>query len=141
NGDGVALGQNQVTPLSNRTFEILSGVMADYRYREVEDLMIRATISRVATGIAENVAERIVGPAYPNPASNRIYVDIDNSLVNSPNIAVRIFDATGRNVSSSVVPVTGNRIELTTSDLSTGLYTACFSLNNAEVSRKFTIVR
>jgi hypothetical protein len=141
NGDGVALGQNQVTPLSNRAFEILGGVLADYRYREVEDLMIRATISRVATGIAENTAERIFGPVYPNPSSNRIYVDVDNALIKAPGILVRIFDATGRIVSSNLTPVSGNRIELSTSELANGLYTARFSLNAAEVSRKFTIAR
>ena len=141
NGDGVALGQNQTTPLSNRTFEILSGVMADYRYREVEDLMIRATISRVATGVSENPADGFFGPAYPNPASGQVFIDLEASKIQSSELLVRLFDATGRLISTTTLAASANRIELPLSGLTSGLYTARIAVGDQEVSRRFTIAR
>ena len=58
--DGISLGQNQVPPISNRTFEILGQASnpiawADYRYREIDDLMINAFIEHEPVGINEPV--------------------------------------------------------------------------------------
>jgi hypothetical protein len=140
-GDGVALGQNAVAPYSNRTFEILSGVMADYRYREIEDLMIRSYISRVGVGIEENEAEGAFGQFFPNPATDRTSILIDATRITQSSIPVRIVDLQGKLVSNKIMPVQNNMLELSLSGLAAGQYAVIFNVGDREIARKISIVR
>ena len=140
-GDGVALGQNQVAPFSNRTFEILSGVMAEYRYREIEDLMIRATITRVGVGIDEETANNGIGQFYPNPANNLASINIDATTLTAENLQVQLYDMKGSLVRSENIAVQNGQLELSLNKLETGLYTVRFVCGNTEVSRKLNVVK
>lgn len=141
-GDGVSLGQDQTIPFSNRTFEILSGVMSDYRYREIEDLMIRATITRVGTGIGETAPDGGLGQFYPNPASGNTAISIDASLTgHSTGIRVDLHDSRGRLVSTTPAYVFEGRAILNVAGMESGVYTAKISAGNRVFSRKLTIVK
>jgi len=140
-GDGVSLGQDQNIPFSNRTFEILSGVMSDYRYREIEDLMIRATITRVGTGIGETATDAGIGQFYPNPAGGNSAISIDVPVAGtSAVIRVDLHDSRGRLVSTNSISVSDGRAILNIAGMESGVYTAKISAGNKVYSRKLTVV-
>jgi hypothetical protein len=140
-GDGITLGTNTAVPISYRSFEILSGVMAEYRSRETEDLMIRATISRVGVGVEETAANGGVGQFYPNPGKDLSYLNIDPTVVQGGQVQLQVFNMNGQLISNERVPVSGNRIAVNTTGFSTGLYTVRLLTGNLEVSRKLNIIR
>ncbi|MBL0096872.1 MAG: T9SS type A sorting domain-containing protein [Bacteroidetes bacterium] len=140
-GDGVSLGQDQVAPFSNRTFEVLGGTPSEYRYRDIEDLMIRATIQRVGVGINEETAAEGIGQFYPNPASDKAFINIDASLIKSDELFVQLFDIQGKLVAGERFTVQNGQLEVSLSQLETGIYTARFSTGKSEYSRKLNVVK
>jgi len=142
-GDGISLGQDQTLPFSNRTFEILSGVMSDYRYREVEDLMIRATISKVGTtGLNDLTTNEGVGMFYPNPSSGLTALRIDAGLTgNTKEVTIELYDGRGRLAVTRRVQLQNSLALLDVSGLETGLYTAKIWSGNLVCSRKLTIMK
>ncbi|MBL7922813.1 MAG: T9SS type A sorting domain-containing protein [Bacteroidia bacterium] len=141
NGDGVSLGQNQIAPFSNRTFEVLSGTMSDYRYRDIEDLMIRANISRVGVGLAESEKLEGIGQFFPNPARDRAALLVDASALGANLLYVQLYDIKGALVSSDRLAVQNGQIEVDLSGLESGLYTVRFSTGSKEISRKLNVIR
>jgi hypothetical protein len=141
NGDGVALGQNQVVPFSNRSYEILGGTMSDYRYREVEDVMIRAIISRVGVGINENAAANGFSGIYPNPAQDLATINVDASLVKGNKVDVQIFDVTGKMVAQSTQNIEANKINISVKNLNAGIYTVKVKSGNNEASQKLSVIK
>lgn len=141
NGDGVALGQNQVAPFSNRTYEILGNTMAAYRSGQSEDLMIRANISRVGVGISDIDAEDGIGQFFPNPARDKATIVVDASVLGQGNMLVQMFDIKGSLVSSELMTIQNGQLEVNLSKFQTGLYTVRFMLNNKEFSRKLQVTK
>lgn len=141
NGDGVALGQNQVAPFSNRTFEILSGTMSDYRSREIEDLMIRAVISRVGVGIDDVDAESGIGQFFPNPARDKASITIDAAVLGQGKMVVQLFDIKGSLVSNEQMTIQNGQLEINLSKVQSGTYTVRFVANNKEFSRKLQVTK
>ncbi|MGR6086634.1 MAG: T9SS type A sorting domain-containing protein [Arcticibacter sp.] len=146
-GDGISVGQNQVTPISNRTFEILGSASnpvawAAYRYRELEDLMINAYVSKIPVGIAENASSQIVGQPYPNPASN--YSNISYELSNQiGQVNYRVLDLNGRLVTNGTWPVrTGKSAwSLDVSRFKNGVYQLEIIAGAETFVRKVSVVR
>jgi hypothetical protein len=146
-GDGISLGQNQLGPFSNRTFEVLGMASnpvawSDYRYREIEDLMINAYIVPGPIGLNENTHSSYLGNIYPNPANKNVYIDY-NFPVNSPVLEYSVFDVNGREVltGKTVDNLTQGRLEISVEGLDAGIY--FFNLRNNEESymKKLTVAK
>ena len=140
-GDQVALGQNQVAPFSNRTFEILGGTMSDYRSGQIEDLMIRATISRVGVGIEDVNAEDGIGQFFPNPARDKATIVVDAAVLGQGKMVVQMYDIKGSLVSSEQMTIQNGQLEVNLSKIQTGLYTVRFVVDNKEFSRKLQVTK
>ena len=141
NGDQVALGQNQVAPFSNRTFEILGGTMSDYRSGQIEDLMIRATITRVSVGIADVNGEDGIGQFFPNPARDKATIHVDAAVLGQGKMVVQMYDIKGSLVSSEQMTIQDGQLEVNLSKIQTGLYTVRFAVDNKEFSRKLQVTK
>lgn len=145
-GDGIAIGQNTLAPISNRTFEVLGQASnplawADFRYRELQDLMINAYIMKVPVGLNENTADRFLSELYPNPSTG--YTRMDFNYENRVTMQWNITDISGKVVMSGTQNHQGGNgtIHFDVSRLGAGLYT--FSLNDGTeiISRKLSVIR
>ncbi len=141
NGDQVALGQNQVAPFSNRTFEILGGTMSDYRSGQIEDLMIRATISRVGVGIDDVNGEDGIGQFFPNPARDKATIVVDAAILGQGKMVVQMYDIKGSLVSSEQMTIQNGQLEVNLSKIQSGMYTVRFAVDNKEFSRKLQVTK
>jgi hypothetical protein len=141
NGDGVSLGQNQVAPFSNRGYEILGGTMSDYRYKEVEDVMIRAIISRVGVGINENAAANGFGGIYPNPAQDHATINVDASMVKGNKADIQIFDVAGKMIAQTTQSIEANKITISVKELNAGIYTVKIKSGNSEATQKLSVIK
>jgi hypothetical protein len=140
-GDGTILGQNTVAPISNRSFEVLGGNYAAYRGRETTEHMIRAVISRVGVGIAENKHKDGFGDFYPNPSSTTTELTFDKSAFNQKEMTLSIFDVDGKLISSENVNSAAGKITVNVKDLAAGLYLAKIKSVAGEVTRKFNVIK
>jgi hypothetical protein len=144
--DGISLGQNQVTPISNRTFEVLGlasnpNAWADYRYREIDDLMINAYIEEVPVGLNEPVHTDYLGNFYPNPASSQVSIDY-NFQGAVKDLTWKIYDLNGKLITNgNEGSVTSGTLTIPTNTLQKGIY-LCEIYNGQTIShRKISIVR
>lgn len=143
-GDGITLGQNQVQPVSNRTYEILGqasniGNWASYRYREIEDVMINAYIEKV-TGINE-LKEIGFFNIYPNPTSD--YTNLSFDLSKKEKLSYAIFNSTGQKVSDIDLGfVTGKgSFRINTSQLSNGIYMCVVRSGESLINKKINVIK
>ena len=142
-GDGLTLGQNQLPPVSNRTFEILGNAWADYRYRETEDLMISVGIQRISgVGVEENAAEAYFYNFYPSPANNSVAIDFSfPSEVNK--LSYEIYDVQGRlmdkkDLTNSFV---SGKLIFNTESYTSGIYSCRIVVDGHSVVRRFSIAK
>lgn len=142
-GDGLTLGQNQNQPFSNRTFEILGGTWADYRYRETEDLMINIAIEKISTiGVTENEQDNYFGSVYPNPSSYNAAIDYNFPMdVNELNY--QVYDVQGRVVAERTFSqqMSNGKLVINTESLDAGMYTCRILVNGESIVRKFSVMR
>jgi len=146
-GDGISLGQNQVAPFSNRTFEVLGqgsnpATWADYRYREIEDLMITASITEVPVGIQENNSSVHIGNFYPNPASGWSKIDYEFPSGISE-LSWIVYDLNGKKVleGNEGTPALSGTITINTGSLENGVYMCSIRNGNATYNKKLTLVK
>lgn len=121
-GDGILLGQDQTIPYSNRTFEILANTLSIYRYREIEDVMINATITKSSVGVNENIVENSL-TVWPQPATDLVYIKAESKTNTTQ--PVTLFDLNGRVVltdSFTASPGTPTVKGIDVSGLSNGMY-------------------
>lgn len=145
-GDGIQLGTDQYGPFSNRSFEVLGNTWAIYRYRETQDLMIRAVISKVQTGVGVQENDGInqqVGNFYPNPSSDLVSINYSvNKLVDQ--VTYVVYDMQGRKiVSSGFKPDLKNNglLNISTSNMKDGIYNCSFNLDGQLLNRRFVVAR
>ncbi|HEX5002903.1 MAG TPA: T9SS type A sorting domain-containing protein [Bacteroidia bacterium] len=146
-GDGISIGQNQLPPFSNRTYEVLGSALnsaswSAYRYREIEDIMLNAYISTVPVGIQENGNSSFFGSFYPNPSTGAVALNYSFATT-LPKVTLSVYNVEGKEVmhkSLELSAATG-KLELETEGLSSGLYICRISAGNETISRKFTIQR
>lgn len=122
-GEGILLGQDQTPPFSNRTFEILSNTLSIYRYRDIEDVMINATIEKSGVGINEDAAGVIVN-VWPQPAADLVYIKVETKT-NDNSMPVSVYNLSGQKVLSDNMPLKANTASvkaLDVSGLANGLY-------------------
>ncbi len=124
NGDGTTLGQDNTPPFSNRTFEVLNGQWAVYRFREVEDLMINAVITKstpdTTSGAGVKDFEGSVQEirAYPNPAADKLLVAWNRPLLQAGELS--IFSMQGKILRN--LQCTGTQTLLDLKELPPGIY-------------------
>ena len=144
-GDGVGIGTVSTTPISNRTYEVLTGSAAAnfsaYRDRETTEFMIRAGISKVVS-VSEIEKDELFGNIYPNPASSDI-VFMAYDLTSAANTAftVSIYDTKGQLVQSNMVSSPKGTLELDVRSLEAGLYLCKISNSTMQVERRFTVIK
>jgi hypothetical protein len=143
-GDGITLGQNQLAPISNRTFEVLGNATnplawADYRYRELEDLMINATIRSTPVGLNEN-DNAYFGQIYPNPAAGSVTVPFN--LTKSADLSWKITDLGGKLLLKGAGSYQSgeHNLRMDVSSLSNGLYLMNITDGDSSITRKFSVV-
>ncbi len=143
-GSGIALGQNQVPPVSNRTFEILGPATtlanwAVYRFREIEEVMINAFIE-VPVGIGQNDVQSAFA-VYPNPASDRVTVSFNT--MDKELLSYRIFDIQGSQVLAGEIGyVSGSgAFDLDVSTLQNGMYVCEFRIGTETVPHKINVMK
>jgi hypothetical protein len=143
NGDGLTLGQNQLLPISNRTYEILGNAWADYRYRETEDLMINVGIQRISSvGVEENEANNYFYNFYPNPANYLIALDY-NIPIAVDQLTYEIYDVQGRLIDSKVLnqSFTNGKIVFNVENYDSGVYSCRIIVDGNSVTRRFSVVK
>ncbi|MBA3971995.1 MAG: T9SS type A sorting domain-containing protein, partial [Bacteroidetes bacterium] len=145
NGDGLTLGQNQVPPFSNRTFEILGSTWATYRYRETEDLMINIGIEKIpvsGAGINEGALANYFGDFYPNPSSDLATINYDIPF-NVKNIFYQLYDIQGRIVklSSSDLSRNNGKLSINVAALDAGIYSCKISVDGQTLTKKLVITK
>lgn len=144
--DGISLGQNQVAPISNRSYEILGQASnplswAAYRSREIEDLMINAYIAPINVGLNENGDAATIINVFPNPANDLVAVNY-KFAGQVDGLKWTITDLHGKVVLSGAGQ-NGNSegsLKINTGTLSGGVY--FFTLTNGEqnFNKKLTIL-
>lgn len=144
-GDGVGLGQNQLLPVSNRTYEILGsasniGNWAAYRYREIEDLMINAYIE-VPLGINEPGSQNAFFNIYPNPVSTAAKVAFD--LVQKQNVSYTIYNSQGQKVADKTVGYISSKgsFEIDFSNYQAGIYFCNIKAGDNLYQEKVSVIK
>lgn len=146
-GEGISIGQNQIAPVSNRTYEILGQASnpiswADYRYRELEDIMLNVFIAPLLIGLNETNTVDFRANFYPNPASD--LVNIDFKFTNSNNdIIWTISDLNGKIIQKGEKSGLQNEgsIQLNTSELAGGVYVFTIKNGSNSLNKKLTILK
>ncbi len=136
--DGISVGQNQVAPISNRSYEILGQASnplswAAYRSRELEDLMINAYIAPLNVGLNENSEATSIINVFPNPANELVTVNYKfDAQVDELNWSIT--NVQGKFVLSGLgqTGITEGSLKISTTTLSGGVY--FFTLTNGDQS-------
>lgn len=142
-GSGIALGQDNVAPFSNRTFEVLGNSWAIYRFRETQDLMINATIehSPWPTGVPHTLLTDLSMKIFPNPSNDAASVII-TSPGNLP-AQIQIFDMSGKMVSKKVIDNLNSgatAFTIHTYDMNAGVYMVKVLTDNGVAEKKLVVV-
>ncbi len=126
NGEGIGIGQDMTAPFSNQNLEILGSSWAPYRGQEIEDLMLKMTVSpepdttSSGIGFAENQINN--WNVYPNPFNDNLFIT-DGGNGNAPLEMVTITDVSGRVVSQTKINGSStHKVVITTVLLERGVY-------------------
>jgi hypothetical protein len=146
-GNGISIGQNQLAPISNRTYEVLGFASnptswAAYRYRELEDVMLNIYISKLPVGLEEQGSGISVGQLYPNPASDQASLDfVFPDKVRE--LSYEIYDMNGRLIRQTVHGkyVSSGSVVIKTGDLENGIYHCVFRADADQYIRKLSVIR
>ncbi|MCC6384731.1 MAG: T9SS type A sorting domain-containing protein [Bacteroidia bacterium] len=144
-GEEISIGQNQIPPISNRTFEVLGSASiftnwADYRYREIEEVMINVFIEKVL-GVNEGGSLVSFASVYPNPVTdlaNVVYRVSEKSLV-----SYRLYSFNGQLVEERTLGYSnGNGMfSINVSTLDSGIYLCSISIGKNLINKKITVTR
>jgi len=101
-----------------------------YTYFNVDDLndTISFKISFVDITAVNNIDEDAVISAYPNPASDVLYIDYNLKAID--NGQLNVYNILGKKMISKEISSSNGRIELNVSDLSEGIYLYNFQSGN-----------
>lgn len=137
-GDGIMLGTDSTSPVSNRSYEILGG-WSILRYRETRDPMIRLQVSSLQVTGTENVlANDFAGNFYPTPSNNKVTIDITGT-VPSKNIRFDFYDVQGKLIDSKTNATGSNRYSFDVSEYPTGIYLCKITAGDKQLNRKVVV--
>ncbi len=143
-GQNISIGQDNVPPFSNRTFEVLGPTWSIYRFRETQDLLMNATIEHATlpNGVTMPEAQSLQISLMPNPAG-----DAASAYITSPKALpaeFELFNLSGtmlykKSVDHLNVGVTTFKIN--TSDLAAGIYLVKIHTDEGERTQKLTVIK
>lgn len=145
-GAGIILGNNVTPPYSNRTYEVLGNAWAIYRNREVEDLMINATIDtvNVPVGIASVPSDEGISMFYPNPANDFTLLSLDMAGTMDRELELQLYTADGRlagRTSVVLMPGKQNQVKLNLAPFSPGIYYCKVQSASRTATRTIRVIR
>jgi len=142
-GDDIQLGIDINPPFSNRTYEVLGNSWAVFRYRETQDLMIRAICSPASgSGIGDPVPSANFGNFYPNPSDNEVSVKFTMGD-GARDITYSVYDMQGKEVYESRVAVNGagGIVSIPISEMKAGVYNCKFIIDGKMLNRRFVVAK
>ncbi len=74
---------------------------------------------------------------YPNPASDRIYIDLGNIKINQ--VQVDMYDIVGKKISTKIVNNQSNKLELDVNNCTNGFYLVNINVNGYQITKKVLI--
>ena len=86
------------------------------------------------TGLAKNTLMQFA--AYPNPANNIVYVDVDNA---SPNLLIDVINLQGKQIEVTLTQQTNGLFGINTATLSNGTYIIRIHNNGKTATRKISV--
>ena len=141
-GEGITLGTDNTSPISNRSYELLGG-WSIYRSRETVDPMIRAVISSSpTTGIVQPLTGGLIGEFFPSPTEGKVSINLN--LLNPSDISIfNFYDVQGKLVATKRIHNTSGLMRQTASfdlsNLDAGMYVCKIISGNQEFNKKLMI--
>jgi hypothetical protein len=119
NGEGIAIGEDQSLPISNRSLEGFAGIFSTYRNGAERDPIIRAVVNlpssvSVQSSSTEVPVRYTLNQNYPNPFNPETRIDF--AIPKDGFVTLKVFDILGREVAVVVKE-----------NLKAGTYTADFN--------------
>ncbi len=143
-GATIQLGTNVAIPISNRTYEILGGTWSIYRFREIEDLMIRANIQGSNTVGTNNISEKVfsVSQNYPNPSAASTLINFTLPSSGEVQFTVRNMIGQDMDVINFGSKVSGaHTIKVNTNKFAPGIYFYSLKFGDKEITKKMVVSR
>ena len=132
--DSVSLGTETAGPISNRTYELVSGSWANYRSAAIEDFLINANFAPFSgAGIGEE--EELSISIYPNP-NNGIFTIVADQV--SENITYTITNLSGEMVLSNQI-LNGTTTSVNLSKEARGVYFVTLSTDKAITTKRIVV--
>ena len=91
-----------------------------------DETWIYTTDIEIPTGINENTGREV--NIYPNPATNHIYISINNEIFNTASCSYQLFDIMGREVNTGIVSKENQLLDI--SSIPEGIYFLNIYANN-----------
>lgn len=144
-GAGITLGTNITGPFSNRTFEVLGNAWAIWRNRQIEDLMINATIDTVniPVGISSLSPEDGMGEFYPNPSASLSTISVDMTGTGDHSLVTQLYSSDGKLMIENhlkILPGMKNQISLDLTGLKSGLYFCKLFSESKNATRRIHVI-
>ncbi|HNP99214.1 MAG TPA: T9SS type A sorting domain-containing protein [Bacteroidia bacterium] len=144
-GVGIILGNSVTGPFSNRTFEVLGNAWAIYRNREIEDLMINATIDTVniPVGIASVDTKNSVSQFYPNPAATSSTISLEKLWTKYGSVGLQLYSADGKLLYEDHPSLRAglvNQISVDVTSLKSGMYYCRIFSESETVTRSIQVI-
>jgi hypothetical protein len=136
-GDGILLGTDSTSPVSNRAWETLGG-WSPFRYGETRDPMIRIQISSQMVTQAENISvKEFAGNFFPSPSNGIVQIELDKNMAEK--IVFDFYDIKGMKVETRVAAPGRNRLTFDLSSFAAGIYACKISCGNLTLNRTVVI--
>lgn len=115
---------------------------APYRF-EYHDIFWKLT---AVTGISEvkDMDGNVLRNVYPNPATANANVVVPYTLSRASDVNINVFDAQGRSVkaiASGKFNEGNNQVEVSTSEMPSGLYFVRLDVNGSSLTKTFSVVK
>jgi len=127
--------------ISRRMYETIGGIWSPYRSLDEEDFGIRLIIANPFTSAQKAEYHQFsLGQSYPNPANQTAVIPF--TLNTNQNVTITVRDIMGRivEVKELGMMVSGNhQVQVSTQDLSNGIYTYTLSTDNESATLKMIV--
>ncbi len=140
-GNGIGLGAETIGPKSRQSFEVLSDEWGPYRFREGQDLLLRAHVRDLSVGRVEELSRELAFQLGPNPGQDHFLVDFE---VQKGGISsLQILDLTGKLVYAEDLGRLGpgSHTFQIQPELSAGTYLVRLRVGNSSSTLKWSSLR
>lgn len=151
-GDSIALGTDNRSPYSRRSYEILDGGWAKYRLAEAEDLAIRVVLDAEGAGVDTSAlgintpvlteSDIYLGQSYPNPANEGATIEFHLGM--ATDAVLSLYDNSGKLINRFEYTNADRgsyKVNVNTNKLAGGMYTYTLTTMEKVLSKKIMVVR